>query len=292
MHPEIAQLEAFRVVAAQLHFGRAAAQLHISQSAVSHRIRALESCVGVRLIDRTRRQVRLTRAGVAYLHRVGPLLHELERARADAVEAASGHAGRLVIGYSGALTNTPLLAAVERIARELPTVRVELQRRGLHEQLAAINAGELDIGCSFLDLPTGRIGLQHWTLEPYPVFAWVGPQHPLAGEDETSLARLSEERWVVLSERAEAGIGSFFASRGARIGSPAIEVDALDAAFDIVRRGLAVSVMPDTPAAPFDVHRLSLTDALTTTVRVFWSGARVSPVLRAFLAALEPARAP
>lgn len=288
MTPEIAQLEAFAAVAAQLHFGRAANQLHVTQSTVSHRIRALEACVGVRLFERTRRQVRLTAAGVAYLDRVGPLLRELTRAREDAHEAASGSHGRLVIGYSGGATNSPLVSVVAQVARSAPHIQIELQQRGLHDQMAAVNAGDIDIGCSFLDLPHRRIGLRVETLRPVPVKAWVGTEHRLAGAKRVRLADLQNERWVLLSERAETGVRAFLERRGATLGTSAIEVDAIDAAYELVRLGVAVTAMPHSPAVPEGVVGLSLEAELMANVWVFWNETRVSPGLRLFLDALEP----
>ncbi len=239
--PELAQMEAFVAVARTLHFGRAAAQLHITQSAVSQRIRALEDHLDVVLFARTRREVRLSPAGAAFLRRVAPLLDDVWRAAEEAQGAAAGASGRLVVGYSGAVTVTPLLDVLEDVLAARPKVTLELQRLPLPEQLRGLRAGAIDLGCTFLPVPAAPSrGLRQVALRPMPLYAWTASDdRPPRGLDE-----LRHRRWVLLSDRAEPGFADWM--RGATGIDPvgALEVDALDAALDLVRRGLGVAVLP------------------------------------------------
>ena len=143
--PEIPQLEAFRAVVVEGHFGRAAEALGIAQPTLSHRIRALEEAVGARLFERGRAGVRLTAAGVAYARRVDGLLDLLGKAGNEARSAGEGLGGRLVVACSGALSCTPLPDALDVLLRERPDMAVELQTRGLADQLGALLDGELDV---------------------------------------------------------------------------------------------------------------------------------------------------
>jgi DNA-binding transcriptional LysR family regulator len=279
MLPDTPQLEAFVALASLLHFGKAAEQLHLTQSTVSHRILTLEQTLGVQLFDRSHKRVRLTPAGAAYQRRITAALRELRRAELDAREAASGQLGRLVIACSGALSASPLMDALEGVLRASPGVRVELQQRGQPEQLAALAAGEIDVGCTFLPLPD-RPGLASLLL-PRPLYAWVGPRHPL--RRATTRDALQTERWVILSERAEAGFARWLARPGLPV---PIEVDALDAAFALVQRDLAVTITPDTSVAPRGVRRLSLEPEAVAQIRVFWDERSQDPVLRSFVEAL------
>ncbi|MCB9764658.1 MAG: LysR family transcriptional regulator [Alphaproteobacteria bacterium] len=286
MLPETPQLEAFLAVATTLHFGRAAERLHVTQSTVSHRIRKLEECVGVALFDRSHRSVQLTPAGVAYLKRVSGAVRDLDRAEQDARAVGSGRQGRCVIGYSGAASCTPLLDALEAVMPALPQVQFELQRRALLEQLDAVLSGELDLGSSFLPIPGGREGLEVQAVAALPLRAWVAADHPLARAERAPLSALAQERWIVLSDRAEAGFSSFLRRRGGGGQAPPIEADALDATFDLVRRGLGITVLPATPVAPPGVRGVPLVGLPAAQLSVFWRTGPLHPLVRALI---EPA---
>ncbi|MCA9691852.1 MAG: LysR family transcriptional regulator [Myxococcales bacterium] len=284
--PETPQLEAFLAVAEALHFGRAAARLHVTQSTVSHRIRALEEQLAVRLFERDRRRVQLTAAGVAYRRRVATALTELRRAERDAQEAATGRSGRLVIAYSGAITTTPLIDAVARVARAAPAVKIELQRRSLADQLQAVLEREVDVGSSFLPLPTTPPELVARPLGVAKLCVWVAEDHPLATRAGLGLAELGDERWVLLSERAEAGFAAFVERRGGGGRGAPLLVDALDAAIELVRRGLAITVLPAPPIAPRGVVVRALARTTGARIHAFWHGPSTGPVRRSLLDAL------
>src|SRR5262245_1812612 len=97
--PELWQLRYFVAVAEQLHFGRAAAALHISQPPLSRAIRALEERLGVVLLARSRRKVELTAEGARLLDEARRILGQLERAAQEVRDMARGEAGRLRIGF-------------------------------------------------------------------------------------------------------------------------------------------------------------------------------------------------
>lgn len=285
--PETPQLAAFVAVATLLHFGRAAEQLHITQSTVSHRIRGLERTLGVALFSRATKRVQLTAAGVAYLQRIDGVLADLGRAGIEARDAAAGRVGRLVVGYSGALSTTGLVAAIAEVAASSPGVTIELQRRPWSEQLLALASGELDVGCSFQAAPPERPGLVVHRLRERSLYGWVGAAHPLSRRRSTTLAALREHRWITLSERAEAGFAEFLRARGgAGCGTP-IEVDALDAALDLIARGVAVGVFPDTPVVPPTVRRLRLGPRAKATIRLCTAAGSLPPVVEAFVAAVQ-----
>src|SRR5512134_1392999 len=97
--PEIWQLRYFMAVAERLHFGRAAAALHISQPPLSRAIRALEQSLGVALLARTKRRVELTAEGARLLEEARRTLAQLERTVLELRGIASGEQGRLRIGF-------------------------------------------------------------------------------------------------------------------------------------------------------------------------------------------------
>src|SRR5436190_5858039 len=112
---ELRHLRYFVAVAEELHFRRAAERLHVAQPAVSEQVRKLEDELGVRLFDRTQRNVALTDAGAALLPEAHRVLHQAEAARL-AARSASDRPGRVLrIGY----VPTALLASIPRTLRRL-----------------------------------------------------------------------------------------------------------------------------------------------------------------------------
>ncbi|MEZ4452915.1 MAG: LysR substrate-binding domain-containing protein [Nannocystaceae bacterium] len=290
MLPEIAQLEAFLALASELHFGRAAARLHVTQSTISHRLRALEDRLGLRLLERDARSVVLTPAGVAYLRRAERALHHLQEAAQAAQEAADGLEGALTLGYSGAISTTPVLPALARALEGARGLAVELQRCSLSEQLHSLGTGALDLGVTFLPLPAAPPGITAQVFARLPLVAWVAASHRLAGAEALTLAELSSERWIVLSDRAEEGFSLIFRATGA--GRP-LAVDALDAAAEWVRLGVGVTVMPAPPVAPPGLRLIPLEGAPPAEVRALWRTDRSQePALARVLAALGVSAAP
>ena len=110
---ELRQMRYFVAVAEELHFGRAAERLHIAQPAVSQQVRRLEENLGVQLLQRTKRRVRVTAAGEAFLEHARGVLARADEAIVAAQEASRGDAGRLAIGF----VTSALYGAVPDIIR-------------------------------------------------------------------------------------------------------------------------------------------------------------------------------
>src|SRR5712664_2496094 len=114
---DLRHLRYFAAVAEELHFGRAAARLHIAQPALSRQIKQLEELIGATLLYRTSRTVKLTAAGKFFLAQTGSLLTDLEKASATARHVHEGHAGQLTLGFVASAAYT-LLPPVLRAFRD------------------------------------------------------------------------------------------------------------------------------------------------------------------------------
>ncbi|HEV7169161.1 MAG TPA: LysR family transcriptional regulator [Micrococcaceae bacterium] len=140
------QLRGFVAVADELHFGRAAERLNMTQPPLSRQIQKLERAIGVQLFERDNRRVTLTPAGQAFLSEAQKLLalamHAPDRAR----RISEGSAGVVRIGFTSASTFGLLGALLNEIAHRLPDVDVELQEMVSREQTNALAADELDMG--------------------------------------------------------------------------------------------------------------------------------------------------
>ncbi|NJC21001.1 DNA-binding transcriptional LysR family regulator [Arthrobacter pigmenti] len=140
------QARSFVAVAEELHFGRAAERLNMTQPPLSRQIQKLERSIGVELLERDNRKVSLTAAGRAFLAEARKLVVAAERAPTTARRIAAGKSGQLRIGFTAASGFSLLGPLLTEIATELPDVDVELQELVTGEQVAAINDGDLDLG--------------------------------------------------------------------------------------------------------------------------------------------------
>src|SRR5581483_7535059 len=140
------RLEAFVAVARERSFTRAALGLHLSQSAVSQQIRALERELGTQLLERTRRRVDLTPAGAALYERAERILRDLETARRAVAAAAGEVAGALDVAASLTIAAYLLPRPLARLVAEHPDVRVSVRVENSEQVARALLSGEADVG--------------------------------------------------------------------------------------------------------------------------------------------------
>lgn len=142
---ELRQLRYFLVVARELHFGRAAQRLHITQPPLSAQIRQLEAELGFPLLVRTTRHVELTAAGRELRDRLTEVLAELDRALDGLREVAAGRQGRLSIGFTSSAGNVLVPRAVRRFREIAPGVELSLLPLTTGEQIDLLHEGGLDV---------------------------------------------------------------------------------------------------------------------------------------------------
>lgn len=140
------QLRGFTAVAEELHFGRAAARLNMTQPPLSRQIQKLEKAIGVQLFDRDNRGVALTAAGEAFLADARKLLELADAAPSLARRISAGSAGSVRIGFTAASTFGLLGALLNEISGALPDVDIDLKEMVTRDQTAALISGEIDLG--------------------------------------------------------------------------------------------------------------------------------------------------
>lgn len=143
---EISQLRCFVAVAEELHFSKAAERLHMTQPPLSRQIKLLEHHVGVPLLERSSRNVRLTAAGQAFFPQAVRILRLAEEAGFAARRAARGEQGSLAIGFTSASGYSLLPEVVRRLRQRAPDVALTLKELVSTAQVEALNAGEIDVG--------------------------------------------------------------------------------------------------------------------------------------------------
>jgi len=154
---ELRHIRYFVVLAEELHFGRAAKRLHIAQPGLTYQIKALESVLGVLLLDRNRRRVELTHAGQILLEEGRRALTQAERAENLSRRAGSGEIGRLTIGATESAAWDLLPELIAEFHKRHKAVDLVIREMTSRMQLDALRNGEIDVG--FLRAPVDTEGL-------------------------------------------------------------------------------------------------------------------------------------
>ncbi|MGH3583127.1 MAG: LysR family transcriptional regulator, partial [Mycobacterium sp.] len=173
----LARLSCFIAVAEELHFGRAAERLHMTQPPLSRQIQQLETELGVQLIDRTTRSVTLTPAGIAFLPDARRILQLAESAALTVKRVPAGDLGTVVVGFTAASAHAVLPRLLERTRAKLPDVKLELREMVSAAQLEGLMTGEIDLGMA--RPPLKRPGIVSRPLLHEQLVAALPAEHPL-----------------------------------------------------------------------------------------------------------------
>jgi DNA-binding transcriptional LysR family regulator len=145
-------LEQFIAVAEELHFGRAAARLHMAQPPLSQAIKHLEELVGVQLLTRSKHFVALTPAGAAFLEESRELLAHGQRAIETARRASEGLTGRIAIGFVGSVSYELMPRILRQFRTKFPSIHVDLWELPSNEQVEGLLSRKIDLGIVRLPL--------------------------------------------------------------------------------------------------------------------------------------------
>jgi DNA-binding transcriptional LysR family regulator len=282
---ELRHLRYFIAVAEELHFGRAAARVHVAQPAVSRQIRALEEEIGLSLFERDRRSVALTAAGAAFLEEARLLLGHVERAVATAHRAARGELGSLRIGYVPAVVHTGLPEMVRAFRKRFPNVDVRLQEMNPAMQLEALLAERVDVG--FVRGPIDEPALASKTVLKEPFVAVLPSGHRLGGHKRLSLAMLAKETFVFQARSRGPGSHDHILSicRKAGFSPQIVQEGSYAEVLSLVASGAGVGIVPTSLRA---IRRAGilfrpLRERPMTQLDMVWRKDAELPVLREFL---------
>jgi len=287
---ELRHLAVFVAVAEERSFSKAAARLHVVQSAVSATIRKLEQEWDLSLFERTTHRVELSAAGRALLPEAREALRATEAVGHAVDEVRGGLRGTVRLGIMQA-TQRPgspsVAAAIAAFRARHPAVTVQVRQAGSLALADAVRSGELDL--SYVGLPDRRVpGLAVTPIADPEMALAVAPGHRLAGRATIELGALSEEPfadlpptwgWRVANDRA-------FVAAGAHR-TIAYEINDVSTILDFVAHGLAVAIVAPA-SAPLEAalafirirhHAPRFCVSLVTPL-----GDRVAPAVRAFVA--------
>jgi DNA-binding transcriptional LysR family regulator len=242
---ELRHLEHFLAVAESGNFTRAAARLHMVQSALSVSVQALEADLGARLFDRSTRRVELTEAGAALVAEARTTLAAARAARDAVAAVGDGTRGTIRIGIMQALPAIDLAALLTRFHTERPQVRIEPSThpdgsRGLVE---AVAENRLDLALAALPGPHPA-GVDAVALHHEPILLACAPGHPLAEQRPVRLADLADQEFLDLPDGwgSRMSVDLLFAEHRLprRI---AVEVADVAALCQLARAGLGLALL-------------------------------------------------
>jgi DNA-binding transcriptional LysR family regulator len=232
-------------VADTLHFGQAAQRLHISQPPLSQQIRQLEDELGLKLFNRTKRRVDLTKAGEMFIQEARVLLAQADHAVRLAQRVASGEAGQLIIAVAGPADSQMFIDIFREFAVRHPGIRVALRNMSTVDQVQALREGRLHAG--FLVPPIDDPALTVQTVMHRPIVVALPAKHPLTARTHVPLAALAAEPHIMFARHLGPHFFDAIVSACRKAGfvlNVVHEVDNLYTACALVAAGLGVCFVP------------------------------------------------
>jgi DNA-binding transcriptional LysR family regulator len=194
---EFRHLRYFLILAEELHFGRAARRLSMSQPPLSLNIQQLEASVGAKLFSRSSKSVQLTAAGRAFVPKARALLEQAQEAANHARDVGQGMAGSLAIGFAGTMLYSGLPEILAHFQLQHPLLRVMLREMSSSEQLIELAHDRLDAG--FVHTTRIPSELTQILVSSQPFVCCLPAGHALARKRSLALKGLHGEPFAVVS---------------------------------------------------------------------------------------------
>ncbi len=251
MDVHLHQLRSFVVVAEELHFGRAALRLGLSQPQVSRHVRALEDVLGVELFLRTGRRTALTDAGAAVVEHARETLGAVERLHARAEVARRGGAGRVTVGFVWSTLGAYLPRLVAAAAEQHGGIELSVRQLRFVDVVPALRRGDVDI--AIVRTPRGRNEMVRLLLRREPSMLALPDGHPLAACDSVAVEQLDGQPLIALRRATmpEAHDAAWAALQFRGV-EPRIVQDATTPteALALVSAGIGIYRLPAAAASP------------------------------------------
>ncbi len=284
---ELRHLRYFIAVAEELHFGRAARKLGITQPPLSLQIQRLEAELGVQLFERTNRRVQLTPAGKTLLEEGRHVVADFNSATDAARRAARGETGSLTVAFAASVMFLSLPRIIRRFRAQFPNVRLELRELPTGPQIIALRNGELDIG--FLREPSRDAELTTETVMREGLLLALSKRHELASRKRLRLVDVANEDFVLFPRDLAPGLYAHVLAVCAEAGvHPRIVQTSreLYTTVSLVEAGVGVTIIPAS------VRQMGWrgvryypigSPSASTRIDAAWRSDNRSPILPAFL---------
>lgn len=284
---EIRHLHALTVLADELHFGRAAQRLNITQPALSQLVRDLEGKLGFRVLERTTRRVLLTEPGRSFLGEAEIILRHLDRAIERGRHEAGQVANTIRIGAILPTTFEILPALLSSFRHRYPNADVHIESKESPPLVTAVETGALHV--ALLRPPRNAGTLQMATIRSDPFVAAMRVDHPLARADVLRLRDLRSEKIVRISRgdlrEAFDAVDTQLEAAGLRL-DQSQATDTTLTALALVCAGDGISLVPAW-AASLPWKEVCFRQVLDLTARidlaVAWEASNLPPIAEHFI---------
>ncbi|MEU4613597.1 LysR substrate-binding domain-containing protein [Streptomyces umbrinus] len=267
---EVRQARYFVAVAEELHFGRAAQRLQMSQPPLSQAIKQLEQQLGCELLHRTQRSAALSPAGAVFLDHCRALIRHAEEAETAARQAATGRGGRLSLGAVASAFSWPLPLVLEQFHKELPDVDIRTQEIDTHEAAAGLLDRSLDWAIVRQTAPVR--GTTATSLYADRFVAALPVRHPVAeASGPLDLADLAGAPWVWLHRHISPDYHDAMAALCRAAGFSPVPnhwARSVTSQIAMVECGLGVTVVPATASASHPAVRFRALRHATATIEL------------------------
>jgi DNA-binding transcriptional LysR family regulator len=236
-------------VAEELHFGRAATRLHMTQPPLTQAIAQLEKLLAVRLFERTKRSVRMTATAVALLPPVRDLLARAQALPEQARAAAAGEVGRLRLAFVSTAGYSLLPQWVRTFRDHYPLVQLDLLEATGDMQLQAFERHEIDAGIMLHSPGFAPVGLDRRLIAKEPLLLALADHHPLAAMASLRLDDVLAQPLVIFPRRIVPSLyDAIFGMYHAAAQSPQIAQEAIQmqTIVNLVSAGLGVAWVPES----------------------------------------------
>jgi DNA-binding transcriptional LysR family regulator len=247
---DLSQLRCFVTVAEELHFGRAAARLNMTQPPLSRQIQVLEHIVEAALFERSSRSVRLTPAGRSFLPEARRILKLAESASQVARRIAMGKTGSIKIGFTAATAYEFLPVLIAACRAGLPEVDLSLKEMVSGDQLEALSSGQIDAG--LVRPPIARTEFASMRVAAEPLLVAAAEGHPLTAAATVSLQDLDGQPFVMYSPYESRYFHDLLVTLFTRADVLPRYVQHLSQIHSIlamVRAGLGLAIVPEAAAS-------------------------------------------
>lgn len=294
MSVELRHWRAFAAAAATAHFGLAAEQLGISQSALSQLIKTLEQHLGAKLFDRSRQRVHLTETGRILLPEAQAMVSQSHRAEQAGRAAGRRGSRTIAVGYTGSVVVHPRFAALTgAIAQIRPAIMLRLDQCPVSDQPRLVAERQLDVGILRSPLPGADASVAFLALAADHMVAALPAAHPLAGgTGPLALAALAGEGFIQFRLQTSGGLNRLIDSACKAAGfEPRIAqtVPQIATMLPLVSAGLGVALVPASAARfglPGVVYR-DLNVRLAADLHIMYRRSDTAPALRELLLAVR-----
>lgn len=282
----IFQLECFLTVANHLNFGRAAADLNVSQPAVTHQIQSLERILGVKLFHRTTHSVELTLEGLAFMDDARNIIALSQKALHRFASVDTQELKPLAIGCTGLVQMDMISEILRRLVSEHPYLHPSIRLLPRNRLFPMIEDGSVDVALEIKDMQSKRKTLVYRELTKTPIACVCPPEHPLSGQTRVSINDIKPYK-LILYNPVSADPETAVLQHQLSEGKPPADLffcEHVEEALTLINSGLGVSVLPSILVPNiYDLSVKMIEDAPNLSFGLYYQSDLGNPMLKEFL---------